>query len=126
MQKREHAALSVEEMTVKQLDDVRHSLRLSKKQVCIRAGINQSTYQRWLKWARGDLDGCKPHPRSIRALRDVLSAEFGRDGTITQFTDAKDLSEACWPDQARDSRRGGEAGNSGRALPLAGKPDRAA
>jgi hypothetical protein len=78
MQNRQHIPIEITEMTVVELDDLRHSLRFSKKDVCHLAGIHQSTYGRWLKWARGEPDGSQPHPRSIRALREVLSAELER------------------------------------------------
>jgi hypothetical protein len=121
MQIREHAPIHVEEMTVIELDDVRHSLRLSKKQVCQRAGINQSTYQRWLKWARGEPDGCQPQPRSIRALREVLSAEFGYP--------SKTAPGEALGDAAGESRRVGAAGEfrtGSSQSARSGKPDRAA
>jgi hypothetical protein len=131
-----HMQTPVAEMTVIELDDVRHLLRLSKKQVCQLAGIHEATYQRWLKWARGEPDGCRPQPRTIRALREALSAEFEQRGdgrvniaAILQPSNAGDLGSEnnLRRNEQRDSRRDGIAGNAGQeAMSLSGTPDRAA
>lgn len=96
-------------MTVIELDDARHSLRLSKKHVCLQAGINQSTYQRWLKWARGEPDGCQPHPRSIRALRDVLQAEFSQEEARQQTPPSLAAGK---PEQAQEPAFSGKPGRA--------------
>lgn len=62
----------IDVMNVLELDELRHHLRLSARKVCEQAEINPSTYQRWMRHAKGAPDGSCPHPRTLRAVRAVL------------------------------------------------------
>lgn len=62
----------IDAMNVLELDELRHQLRLSARKVCQAAEINPSTYQRWMRHAKGEPDGSCPHPRTLRAVREVL------------------------------------------------------
>lgn len=72
MQQLVHIPADIDDLPFPELDDLRHSLRLSQKEACKEAGLNPATYHRWIKWSRGVPGGSRPQPRSIKALRDVL------------------------------------------------------
>jgi hypothetical protein len=66
---------AINRMQLAELDDLRHQLRLPKKVLCARGQIDPSTYQRWMRHVAGR-GGCCPQPRSIEAVRRVLTEEI--------------------------------------------------
>ncbi len=65
----------IDHMNFIELDQLRASLKLSQAQLCRRADISQTTYGRWKKYVRGELDGRQPQKRLLRAVRDALKVE---------------------------------------------------
>ena len=106
-----------------EVEGLRQKLGLSQTRLCQMAAINPTTYQRWLRHARGQPGGNCPHPRSLAAVHSALC---GLQARRTHAPNAGDPEIATRPDQ-RDSRRDGTAGNAGQAvMSLSGTPDRAA
>lgn len=66
----------IERMSLVELDDLRHQLRLTKKALCEAGELDPSTYTRWMKHVRGQ-GGCAPQPRSLKTIRNVLAAHVG-------------------------------------------------
>ena len=78
---------NVDAMNVLELDELRHTLRLSARQVCLRSGVNTATYQRWMRHARGQPGGSCPHPRTLAAVREALKTVMaGRDRGSPEIT----------------------------------------
>jgi len=69
---------ALEEMSFAELDQLREEIDLSQAKLCQRGEINPASYSRWRRWVRGDEGGYKPHPRSLKAMRDVLRMEIER------------------------------------------------
>ncbi len=69
---------TIDAMNVLELDELRHRLRLPARKICRLSGINPSTYQRWMRHAKGAPGGSCPHPRTLRTVRDVLRQEIVR------------------------------------------------
>lgn len=63
-------------MQLVELDDLRHQLRMTKRELCEASDIDPSTYTRWMRHVRGLPGGSSPQPRSIKAIRDVLKAQI--------------------------------------------------
>lgn len=70
----------IDRMQLVELDNLRHQLRLTKRELCEASDIDPSTYTRWMRHVRGLSGGSCPQPRSIKAIRDVLKARI--DGCI--------------------------------------------
>lgn len=70
--------IQLEDMSFEQLDALRERIDLPQAKLCQRGEINPTTYTRWRRWARGEEGGNKPHPRSLRAVREALRDELGR------------------------------------------------
>jgi hypothetical protein len=62
----------IDRMQMPELDDLRHQLRVSKRQLCIAVSLCPSTYQRWMRHLQGMPGGSAPTPRSVRAVREAL------------------------------------------------------
>lgn len=62
----------IDRMQMPELDDLRHQLRVSKRQLCIAVSLCPSTYQRWMRHFQGLPGGSAPTPRSVRAVREAL------------------------------------------------------
>jgi hypothetical protein len=62
----------IDRMQMPELDDLRHRLRVSKRQLCIAVSLCPSTYQRWMRHFQGMPGGSAPTPRSVRAVREAL------------------------------------------------------
>jgi transcriptional regulator with XRE-family HTH domain len=69
-------ATALDRMTIVELDDLRHMLRLEKGDLCRRAGVSPSSYWRWMRFARGESKGVEPHPRLLGAVREALRREL--------------------------------------------------
>lgn len=67
---------AIDAMQLPELDELRHRLKLSKRELCRRAEINVSTYTRWMRQLAGVAGGTCPQPRSIKAIRQALHAEI--------------------------------------------------
>lgn len=63
---------NIDAMQLPELDELRHQLRLSKRELCRRAQIDASTYTRWMRQLAGLAGGSCPQPRSVKAIREVL------------------------------------------------------
>lgn len=68
--------MPIDAMTFEQLDALRECLQLPQIKLCQRGDLNPTTYTRWLRWARGEPNGSRPHPRSLKAVREVLKSEL--------------------------------------------------
>lgn len=65
----------IDRMQLVELDELRHQLRLTKKQLCEAGKLDPSTYTRWMRHVTGREGGSCPQPRSIDAIRNVLKQE---------------------------------------------------
>lgn len=63
---------AIDRMNLAELEDLRYALRLSKRELCRRGSFNPCTYQRWMRFVRGEDGGSRPHQRSLRVVREVL------------------------------------------------------
>lgn len=70
------APTDIDRMQLVELDDLRHQLRITKRELCEASDIDPSTYTRWMRCVRGLPGGSSPQPRSIKAIRDVLKARI--------------------------------------------------
>ena len=70
-------------MDVVELDDLRHQLRISQRDLCARVALHPSTYSRWRKYLRGEPGGSMPQVRSLHALRAALKAAVRAVGAET-------------------------------------------
>lgn len=80
MQDQANIAVDIDELPFPELDDLRHRLRVPQYKVCQDAGLDPATYTRWVKWSRGEPGGSRPHPRSLKALRDALREKIQKQG----------------------------------------------
>lgn len=71
-------------LTVADLEVLRQRLRLPKSVVCKKADINPVTYQRWMKYVRGERGGSNPRRSSVRAIREVLKEELAQRPTAAE------------------------------------------
>lgn len=62
-------------MQLPELEALRLELKISRAQVCRLANINTSTYDRWLRYIRGEPGGNCPQRNKLRQVRVVLEHE---------------------------------------------------
>lgn len=71
MQTQQH--VNLQNCTFPDLEHLRGQLGVRQAQLVRDLEISASTYQRWLKWMRGQDGGSQPQPRNISALRSVVA-----------------------------------------------------
>lgn len=71
---------TIDGMDLAHLEVARRVLGVSKAELCRQADVNPATYQRWMRFLRGDRGGTSAHGRSLRAIREALKERVPDDG----------------------------------------------
>lgn len=76
MPKHTHADITTEidTLNLAEVEALRARLNISQALLCREAKLNSSTYQRWIKFLRGEPGGSCPHPRTMTAVRGALKS----------------------------------------------------
>lgn len=106
------------------VEELRKQLGLSQTRLCQLSMINLTTYQRWLRHARGQEGGNCPHPRSLAAVQDALCTVLERQQK--KAPNAGDPAPSGADQSVTAGEHGDEAGQESGLLHGTRSPDRAA